>query len=274
MGKKRTSKKKAAKAGNGGTATAEKPADGAKASKARKQRLKLVGGAADVPVAPSPYVPPLPRIDDADLRLAESAEHKWEAGKTATRAEAAAHKRVENLREEIQRWEHYQTIPQKHWIHMAGRGRKVIVEQAKAHGLPFDTAVISLPAFVHALHDFLAANARRLSDKMPTAIPGVDPNDEMNLFLGGDSPALERFRNARANLAELEFEVKKENFVDREHLRESFALVASVLRRAGEQLQKQFGPEAQEILDEALDDVVNHVEKLMAKKDEERKQDE
>jgi hypothetical protein len=159
-----------------------------------------------------------------------------------TGAEREALKRHEKQKEERLRWQFYGSIPQKHWRQMSGRQTKVINEQAERYGLPFGGATISLPAVVRALHDFLADNAAKLAHE-------DDP-----LLLGGSSPALERYREERAKLARLDRLDRERQLLPRDEVRESWGRMAAILRSAGDTLQRQFGAEAVEILNEALDD--------------------
>jgi hypothetical protein len=159
-----------------------------------------------------------------------------------TGAEREALKRHEKQKEERLRWQFYGSIPQKHWRKMSGRQTKVINEQAERYGLPFGGATISLPAVVRALHDFLADNAAKLARE-------DDP-----LLLGGSSPALERYREERAKIARLDRLERERQLLPRDEVRESWGRMAAILRGAGDTLQRQFGAEAVEILNEALDD--------------------
>ena len=126
-----------------------------------------------------------------DRELASAAVRKRQMGETPSSREMAALRRFEKTKEEDQRWQHYKTIPQKHWREMSGRQTKILQEQSQRYGIPFDGRVIELPRVVRALHDFLAKNARRLAE---------DPD----MTGGGDSAALERFRLAKAETAETE----------------------------------------------------------------------
>lgn len=47
---------------------------------------------------------------------------------------------------------------------MSGRQTKVLNEQAERYGIPLGGRTINLPAVVRALHEFLARNARKLSE--------------------------------------------------------------------------------------------------------------
>jgi len=159
-----------------------------------------------------------------------------------TQAEREALKRHEKQKEERLRWQFYGSIPQKHWRQMSGRQTKVVNEQAERYGIPFGGATISLPAVVRAFHDFLADNAAKLARE-------DDP-----LLQGGSSPALERYREERAKLARLDRLERERQLLPRDEVRESWGRMAAILRSAGDTLQRQFGAEAVEILNEALDD--------------------
>jgi hypothetical protein len=178
-----------------------------------------------------------------DREMAARAAQKIAQGQEPTAPERAALKRRERELEETRRWQYYATIPQKHWRQMSGRQAKVINEQATTYGIPFSGPTVNLPDVVRGFHDFLARNARRLRE--------ID--DEM--MLGDpDSPALERFREAKANLAELDLQKRKGELVPRDEIREGLGRFAARIRGAGDLLERQFGPEAAEILREALDD--------------------
>ena len=184
-----------------------------------------------------------PLSQQLDREMASRAYRKVMAGETPTSQERAALKRYENDQEEQRRWQYYATIPQKHWRQMSGRQTKVLNEQAERYGIPLGGRTINLPQVVRALHDFLAANARRLNS-----------GEEELLTNGGPSPALERYRDERARLARLDRLEREEILVPREDIRVGLGQIAVILRTAGDLLQRQFGREAAEILHEALDD--------------------
>jgi hypothetical protein len=131
---------------------------------------------------------------------------------------------------------------------MSGRQTKVINEQARRYGIPFGGATINLPDVVRALHDFLAENAQRLNQD--------------DVLLAGDgvsSPALERYREERALLARLDRLEREEQLVARDEVREGLARVASLLRTAGETLERLHGADAAEVLREALADAEREI---------------
>ena len=185
-----------------------------------------------------------------DRELATKAYRKVMSGETPTAQEKAALKRYEKEQEEQRRWQYYESIPQKHWRQMSGRQTKVLNEQAERYGIPFGGRTINLSKVVRALHDFLAANARRFTD------------DED--LLNGDvsSPALERYREERAKLARLDRLEREGTLVSRDEIREGLGRIAAILRTAGETLQRQYGNGAVEILDDALDDALSAIAQL------------
>jgi hypothetical protein len=185
-----------------------------------------------------------------DKRLAADALTKRKAGKKPNVQEARALIRYERSVEEENRWHHYHTIPQKHWREMSGRPAKVINEQAERYGIPFGGRIVDLEAVVKALHDFLARNQRRLAV----------PEDGDPLLANGNSAALERYRSSAAELKALDLASRKNELIPREHARNGLARIASILRNAGDSLQRTCGDEALKILNEALDDAQREIE--------------
>ena len=72
------------------------------------------------------------------------------------------------------------------------------------------------------------------------------------LLVGGSSPALERYRHARADLAEMEREEKALRMVSAERVREALVPFLHVMRGTTHRLQTRFGPEAADIFNEGL----------------------
>lgn len=202
-------------------------------------------------------VPDAPNEDAAarvDRDLVATAYRKLTNREDLTRQERAALKRHEKEKEEHLRWKYYQSIPQKHWREMSGRQTKVINEQAERHGIPFGGAIVSLPAVVRAIHDFLAENKYKLS------------RDEDDLMQGAGSPALERYREERAALARLDRLAREQQLLPRDEVRESLGRIAAILRGAGDSLQRQFGPAALDTLYEALDDSQREVDRFFSQR--------
>lgn len=182
-----------------------------------------------------------------DRDLVARAIRKLANREELTKQERDALKRHEKQKEEQLRWQYYASIPQKHWREMSGRQTKVINEQARRYGVPFGGPKVDLTEVVKALHDFLADNAVKLARE-------DDP-----LLQGGNSPALERYREHRAELARLDVLERQRQLLPRGAVRAELARIAAILRAAGETLQRDFGAGAAEILFEALDDAEREI---------------
>lgn len=199
--------------------------------------------------APASPSPPADAAMRSDKDLVARAYRKVMERKELTRQEAIALNRHEKEKEERLRWQYYGSIPQKHWRGMSGRQTKVINEQAQRYNIPFGGAVVSLPAVVRAFHDFLADNAVKLA------------RDDDLLMQGVGSPALERYREERALIARLDRLEREGRLMPRDKVRESLGRIAAVVRSAGDGLQRRFGPEAVEILHEALADAHREIDR-------------
>ena len=148
------------------------------------------------------------------------------------------------VREEELRWKHYQSIPQKHWVRMSGRQWKILREQAELYGISFADPVIDLTRVVRQIHDFFAKHFRRLA--APTDGDGDFEGASKNLK---DKWLKERIRIERMKADEME---KKAVYWDQ--LQPALVDFGTGMRRAGEILQRQYGPEAAMVLEEALDE--------------------
>jgi hypothetical protein len=109
------------------------------------------------------------------------------------------------------------------------------------------------PAFV----DFWVDRALRKH-----RVPSGDNGDSDIEATAGLSPALERYREARADHAELDLQERQRDLLPRQAVHEVFGRIASRLRDAGEQLGREHGSEAHEVLSEALDDAGREIESL------------
>ncbi len=198
------------------------------------------------------HSPPADVDSRVDGDLVARAYRKVMDRQELTGAEREALKRHEKQKEERLRWQYYSSISQKHWRQMSGRQTKVINEQATRYDIPFGGPKIDLSAVVKALHDFLADNAQKLA------------RDDDVLLQGSNSPALERYREERAELARLDRLERQRQLLPRDQMREALARIAGIIRGAGDALQRQFGPAAVEILHEALDDAQREMENSLS----------
>jgi len=183
-----------------------------------------------------------------------AALEKQRRGEKPSRDEIAALRRFEKQRDEEQRQKHYRSIRKKEWREWSGRQIKVINEQAERYGLPIGSATIDLPAFVKALHEFLADNARKLA--------GADDDDPE--IAGVASPALERKRQFECRKLELQIEREQGLWIERRIIHDGHSRIGGILRVAGEALLRQFGSRAQKILNDALDNCKREIDRLLA----------
>ena len=76
---------------------------------------------------------------------------------------------------------------------------------------------------------------------------------EEPLMSEGNSPALERYRLAKAKLAELDLHLRKNDLIEVARAKEVFLRWSVLVRRMGERLSKRFGPDAAATVNETLD---------------------
>jgi hypothetical protein len=206
----------------------------------------------------TPSDPPPPPITASDLdfrRMVARAQRKVKDRSTLTNQESAALKKFDRDRERALRWQYYPTIPQKDWRQMSGRPAQVINEQAERYGIPFGGPIVDLPKVVKALHDFLAANAYKLA------------KDDDPLMGGGDSPALEEYRKEQTLMARMKRREMERQLIPRDESRIALGKIASIIRNCGEILQRQFGPAALDVLNEALGDMDLEIERTFGGED-------
>ena len=111
-----------------------------------------------------------------------------------------------------------------------------------------------LPAIVKAWHE------HQIETHVDTA-PPPDVDDPM--FENADSPALERYRWARAEQEEMKASQMRGELVEIGDISDGLQLMASILRQAIETLQKQHGQDAADVLSDALDEVDTEIEGLV-----------
>jgi len=190
-------------------------------------------------------------ISRHDRELAARALRKRRAGHKPTRQESAALRRIEKAEEERRRWEYYATIPKGHYNQLSGRPTKVLNEQAERYGIPIGGKTVNLGEVLFWLHDFLKKNRNKLA-----TTEGEDP------MSGEISPALERWREEKYLLARLERLERENKLLPRDLVHDGLALMATILRRLGENMQKHHGSDAHQLVDEALDDWERQVSAL------------
>jgi hypothetical protein len=127
---------------------------------------------------------------------------------------------------------------------------KGVVRRSHQPGVP---TWIDAPGFVQWWVD-REMQKRRRRETVPAASSSGNNGDPLLVADAPASPALERYREARADLAALELAERQRDLLPRQTVHEVFGRIASRLRDAGEQLGREHGSEAHEVLTEALDD--------------------
>lgn len=189
---------------------------------------------------------------DPDQELVRQATARQAAGESLTREQRAALRRRDKRREEELREAAYSACPKSAYQRLSGRQTKILHDQADRYGLPLRGATIDLGAVLRRFHDLLAEHGGKITTEAAAA----------------DSPALERKREAEADLKELDLAERRRDLVHRDLLRQQLAAVASLLRRAGEQLERKHGPAAKQLLVQTLDDAERRIGSITAAYDE------
>lgn len=94
--------------------------------------------------------------------------------------------------------------------------------------------------------------------------PGKKATDETDpLLVGSDTPALERYRLAKAELSELELAEKRKQLVSLDLLKETWGPVVDVMRKAIMTIEKDYGRDAGEVIDDAIDEACDVIERVV-----------
>lgn len=150
-------------------------------------------------------------------------------------------------------------IPQGDYIWLSGRQAKVLQEFQIRYGLPVAERTIDLSAVVRGLHDLIARNAHRIRPVADTA--DDDPDVDAP---AGSSPALERLRAAKADREEMLRDIMRGDLAKVEEVSAALAILATRLRRAGETLQRHYGNDAADLLNDALNESMGLIRRKLA----------
>ena len=90
----------------------------------------------------------------------------------------------------------------------------------------------------------------------PAADPIADPEGLfMSAAVGGNSPALERFRLARAKSAEMDLAERQKETIRRGDVHKGLRRISEAMRRTGDRIKRSGSQKALEIFNEGLDDI-------------------
>jgi hypothetical protein len=193
--------------------------------------------------------PSLSEQAERKLRLAAAA--KVRADKPLASNELAALKRHEKERADETRAHLLATCPKGVFTELTGKRPKVVNDLGTRYGLTVRGKTVDLGVVLTQLFDLLTRLSRNPLKALDAL--GFPVDDDSLAMAGGDGPSLERWRAAKAELAEMEVQERRGNLIPRAIVHQSFAIEASLHRTCGAQLQKQFGPEAHDIFNEMLD---------------------
>lgn len=119
-------------------------------------------------------------------------------------------------------------MPKKVYCALSGRAAQVVNEQADRYGLPLRGETVDLGDVLRAFHDLLAEYGRKINRE------DVDDPDDP----GGDSPALERYRDEKAKIARLQRLEMEKQLLRRAPVHETLARFVNVWKQAADQLQR------------------------------------
>lgn len=156
-------------------------------------------------------------------------------------------------------------IPKKLWVQWSGRQYKILDEQAQRYGIPVGEAKIDLAAVAVWIHDLLAAHGRRIlaGDSASEIWDDLEAGDEPREF---SSPALEKKREVEYQLRLRDLAERDGQLVSREHTRQGLALAAGIFKQFGDTLQRQFGSDALDLWNDALNDWERAIEAAFGNK--------
>jgi len=146
-------------------------------------------------------------------------------------------------------------IPQKLLREFTGRQPKQIKDQAERYQLDFNGRIWDLEKFLRSVFDLLARIAPHYGRWMRTKDEALAAADQRT--------PTERWQIARARRAEFDLERLHGQYIAREDMHEALGAFASILRDAGGRLQRQCGPAAYEIHQEALESAVQAVRRVL-----------
>jgi len=186
--------------------------------------------------------PKTPKTDD---ELVESARRKEKAGESTTSREKEAVNRRNKECDTADRERLFASCPKGVYLSWADTSAKIASEHGERHNFPLnDGRTVDVRAVLKRLHEFIRENRYKLAaDDDPLMAAG-----------GGDSKNLETYRKWKARLTELEYYRKLGAWISREDVHVGLSELAAILSRAGETLQRQCGPDAREIVADALEE--------------------
>jgi hypothetical protein len=198
-------------------------------------------------------------LGHVDRQLAQTAREKIRNRIKPTARESAALRRIEKKLEHDLRWKYYLSIPKKDYLELAGSKAKIVNEQSLTYGMPAGGAIVNLQLLLTWLSRFLAENKYNLAKIDGDQLPEGTPQELKNEYARWQIYE----KREKAKLAELERQERDKTVIAREEASRIFTEWIKRSKKLGEDLFKFFGPEAQDLLNEALDDYLRQVGHLI-----------
>lgn len=186
--------------------------------------------------------------------LAQSAREKLAKQQWPNARELQA---FDELREREIMTEGLKRVPKRIFNKLTQRQSAELHRYADRLGIPVRDRFINLYDVLPWLFDFVRDNGRFIKQD-------GDGDEDDPALVGSASPNLERYRKAKAIKAERENLVLAGELLPRDVIRECHVMLASRLRRFGEALRKEYGPEAMESMLEVVDDCEREIDKILA----------
>lgn len=165
------------------------------------------------------------------------------------------HKQKQRLtpQEKEARWTAYKLCRMIDYCKLSGRDARVLKDQAKRYNIRFSGPVVDLSEVLPALHDFLSTYGPIVRRMERT---GLDLVDDPVLVGGSSSPALERYRLARAGLAEHELARARGEFLPSSVIGEGLRAFAHRMRSFSKVLEQRRDVELMDLFDGVTDDAL------------------
>jgi hypothetical protein len=138
-----------------------------------------------------------------------------------------------------------ESCPRAAFKRLSGRKQHELEAFQRNHGITLGGDVVNLNTVVAALMD-------AVEDRL-----NID-----DIESGADSPNLERLRGAKADIAEIERDKRRGELLPRDEMRAGLLGIAGCIRDMGERLEREFGHDARQLLDDALDEARAGIDRL------------
>ena len=185
-----------------------------------------------------------------DEALIQAAREKLSRGERPNKRELTAWTRFDSQQLESYGLRFVEKVPQKLYCERVGRNARIVRNHCQDFSLPIGPTVALFPV-LERFHELLIDHRGALLESVESA----------------SEETLDRERSARADLLEIKRDAELQTLIHKDQARNYHTRLSAILRGAGERLGRRFGADAQEILDEALDDCEGVINELFEGKD-------